>query len=692
MRLTKLHIKNFRAITDLILDELDDAVVLAGPNGCGKSCVLDGIRLLKSAYGSYEQDEWQTWFGEFQIDLNREPEELLTLLQDRSTELTIRGTFVLSPEEQTFISARAQSLLEEKAWRDLYPQLGGRIRALALAAEQRANRGKVDNYVRDTLPLLEQSLSSLTHEAVLTIQPFGNPQVTPNPLLELLFSTYEPQSLGIVDYHGPNRNYNRERLGNINLTIEASEQRLKQHALYNYSNKYANLKTEMGSAYVRHLLARQADSSIALDDSLTATLKELFATFFPGKEFLGPQPRSDGSLLFQVRLSNGAEHDIDDLSSGEKEVLYGYLRLHNAAPKHSVLLIDEPELHLNPRLISGLATFYYHHLGAQLNNQLWLVTHSDTLIREAVNHPRFAVFHIHPAGTKTDNQATPVRAEAELDRVVLELVGDLAAYRPNAKVVVFESSEDAAFDMRMTCTLFPEFEEKVNTVSAGNKSRVIDLYELLETVRSAGHITQRFYAITDSDDDIQQSPGKRFQWDVYHIENYLLEPNYILSALRAVGVEPEIIADELQVLNELKECAERTMNTLITHRLRGYVNKVVVNSINLGSAPSPPDAAMALFEALGRSRQRIEHVCNSQFSSEMLSKLQQQFAREYQVALEDGSWIRKFRGRDVLSQFAGRFVRGMSYEYFRDLIITRMSESHYQPAGMTQIISSILLD
>ncbi len=61
-------------------------------------------------------------------------------------------------------------------------------------------------------------------------------------------------------------------------------------------------------------------------------------------------------------------------------MLYGYLRIRNAAPKHSVLLIDEPELHLNPRLIKGLASFYHRHLGKALGNQLWLVTHSDALI------------------------------------------------------------------------------------------------------------------------------------------------------------------------------------------------------------------------------------------------------------------------------------------------------------------------
>src|SRR5215211_7440712 len=103
MRLIKLSIQNFRAIANLLIEDLTDGVVLAGANGCGKSCVLDAIRLLKSAYGSYEQDEWQTWFGEFQIDLNREPRELLNLFQSAKIPLQISGTFTLSEEERGFL-------------------------------------------------------------------------------------------------------------------------------------------------------------------------------------------------------------------------------------------------------------------------------------------------------------------------------------------------------------------------------------------------------------------------------------------------------------------------------------------------------------------------------------------------------------------------------------------------------------
>jgi hypothetical protein len=138
---------------------------------------------------------------------------------------------------------------------------------------------------------------------------------------------------------------------------------------------------------------------------------------------------------------------------------------------NSVLLIDEPELHLNPRLITGLASFYHRHLGRALNNQLWLVTHSDTLIREAVGQVGFTVFHMQPPGQyHGSNQVTAVIVAQDVERLVIELVGDLAAYRPGAKIVIFEGL-DSEFDAKMTCTLFPRLERVANTVSAVSGSQ-----------------------------------------------------------------------------------------------------------------------------------------------------------------------------------------------------------------------------
>jgi hypothetical protein len=204
--------------------------------------------------------------------------------------------------------------------------------------------------------------------------------------------------------------------------------------------------------------------------------------FFPEKRFLGPQPTVDGALTFPVQTADGHVHDLDELSAGEKEILYGYLRIRNSAPNNSIIILDEPELHLNPRLIRGLPQFYKKNLGETLGNQIWLVTHSDALLREVVGRDQYNVYHMLPCSTlgPSEQQLRPLTATADLDLALVDLVGDLASYRPSGKVVIFEGGGDSEFDRTVVGALFPELQGKANLISGSNKARVRALHETLE--------------------------------------------------------------------------------------------------------------------------------------------------------------------------------------------------------------------
>lgn len=697
MRIDALKISNFRALTNVELTDLKDTIVIAGPNGCGKSCIFDAIRLLKSVYGGYQPNEWHQWFGEFKINVNQLATSWITLFQTPTLPLAIEITFSLSGDEIAFLRNSAEALLTEHAWAHLAPNENPMRRGVTAQAPIAANlrlQPKIQEFVQEGLGELLADLERPTHFGAVRVSPSGEVHLEPSRLLEVVFSHYDPQNLGIIDYHGATRAYTRENLGGINLNLEeASENRLKQHALYNYANKYSNLKNEMAGSYVRQLLAHQANPQLPVQ-SLDETLKGLFTTFFPSKTFLGVQATEQGRLAFPVRTANGSEHDIDELSSGEKEVLYGYLRLRNTAPRHSVLLIDEPELHLNPRLISGLASFYHDHLGKPLDTQLWLVTHSDTLIREAVGQGGFSVYHLQPPGQfDGSNQASPVTATAQLERVVIDLVGDLAAYRPGAKIVIFEGDSDSEFDAGMVCKLFPEFQARVNPISGGNKSRVAQLYGLLESARAAGHLPGRFYSITDSDDDpAQERVSRQFSWDVYHIENYLLVPDVIFQVLSDAEKATGDLGSVDNVLRSLTTCAESTMNSLIAHKLRAKVNQGLVSCLNLGFAPNSQALARAVSDAAERSKDRIVEALGADLSPEALARFETECRVSLQAALADGTWTKKFRGRDVLKRFVHENALGLDYEGFRSLITTKMRAVGYEPPGMRAVVQSILSD
>lgn len=337
-------------------------VVLAGPNGSGKTCVFDAIRFLKSAYGGYTPDEPNHWFNEMGVSYSSGRIAGTRLFHDPTVPIEISATFELSVRELAYLQSDISEIVRELAASQLPRQQIG-IRSFIINIAQQAKNGERE--LRQACDAIQREISSELGQAVeggLTIMPDGTITMKSSRLLELLFSTYNP-NLGVITFHSAHREYRRQDAQQIQLQINqtqsANGSNGPQTSLYNQNNRFSTIKQELATAYVRKLIAKDAgEDNNDGDLGLQATLTELFSVFIPGKRFSGVRSLPNGTVAFDVQTSNGARHDIDDLSSGEKEVLYGYLVLHNRNLRDSILMIDEPEVHLNPRLISGLPSFY----------------------------------------------------------------------------------------------------------------------------------------------------------------------------------------------------------------------------------------------------------------------------------------------------------------------------------------------
>lgn len=694
MHIRSIHIENFRAIRLLKLENLPNAVVVAGPNGCGKSSLFDAIKLLKSAYGQYNPNEYQSFFQEFQINVQKLSQEAHRVFHDPSQPLHIKAEFELAYSERDYLSKNAHNLFLQILWgrsQGVFLPGPGSGSLVIDPVTRRAKEPTVEVEANKLLEAFQHALKEKTHTAELKMQPGGEPQAEESPVVELIFNLYQPKYLGVVEYYGPNRNYVREQLGGINLQISDSAQQHRQHALYNTENKYRNVKSEMAQSYIRQVLAKEAGVPVPEGSDLNKTLNELFEVFFPGKEFLGPIPTEAGGLSFPVRLENGREHDIDELSSGEKEVLLGYLRLRSSAPQNSIILLDEPELHLNPRLTRGLPRFYQKHLGKMLGNQLWLTTHSDTLLREAVEEPAYAVYHMQPAYAiePGSNQAIPVSASAEVERVLIDLVGDLATYSPRSKVVILEGGE-SEFDVHLVEQLFPSFAGRVNLISGGNKHGVKTLQVLLDKAAEDGKLDARFYSIVDKDYDGPElvDTNRQYSWNVYHIENYLLEQKFIGEVMNGLKLGRAKLTQK-EIEDKLRECAEETVDSLVKIRMNQWVHSHLIRCIDTGFDPKL-GLVDGFHKAAERSVDKMNRVLNENLTNDELTNQKEQIQVELTTALKNSQWQLVFRGRDILNRFVGQYVPGINYESFRNLIVNRMREVGHQPLGMKQVIEAIL--
>src|SRR5690349_18772652 len=121
MKIRSLQIENFRAVNRVALEDLGDTVVIAGPNGCGKTQIYHAIRLLKSTYGGYQANEYQQWWGEFQIRLDRPTKELVRIFRDPARPLRLQAEFELHPSEAEYLRVNAADLIRPKIWEEIIP-------------------------------------------------------------------------------------------------------------------------------------------------------------------------------------------------------------------------------------------------------------------------------------------------------------------------------------------------------------------------------------------------------------------------------------------------------------------------------------------------------------------------------------------------------------------------------------------
>lgn len=689
MRFTSLKISNLRAIRQFEVEDLRDFIVIAGPNGCGKSCLFDAIRLLKSAYGGAEYEQW---FGEFQINLNR-ADQLRRMFRDPSQPVEVSAAIRFSDEERAYLADNATDLLWPYAWQRVTNQRVdyASFSRASVGPDQRHFRQLAESNVEVLVPKLTEAVAGTEPlEISISVLPDGTMTATPCLPAEVVFPNDVPEHLGIIEYHSASRSYSREQIGGVNLDPSGFETERRQHRLFNWQAKYQNVKTELLTGYLRGLIADQAGRPRATND-LNDTLKELFRRFFPDKEYLGIEPRYEGLVEFPVRLPGGETHDIDDLSSGEKEILYGYLRLRNSTPRHSVVLLDEPELHLNPGLLEGFADFYYRHLGLAQDNQLWLVTHSDRLLRQAIGNANYGVYHMQTASTADGNQASEVVRNDDLERAVSDLVGDLAAYQPHAKVVILEGATNDGFDEELIRRLFPDFAKRVNLVSGESKKRVTDLYEALNGSAEKMGIRNRFFAIFDRDAEGFREgwsdTATATAWEAYHIENYLLDPCRIREAAAAVA-GGDLFDDEGAVMDALHTAASALVDRLVLQEVQAEVYRELSDAISVGASPETDDIPRDLAPSIESTMERLADRASRYDHDELTTKVDQLKA-EFTNDLTSDQWLKRFPGRAILQRFVGANL-SCDYMTFRNVLIDKMVLAETQPAEMKAVLDRII--
>ncbi len=143
-------------------------------------------------------------------------------------------------------------------------------------------------------------------------------------------------------------------------------------------NDYISIKQ-----YLVNLITDKKLEAISEKNNLILKkIQHSFKIFFPHKEFLEKLSRVSDMQDYRLMIKNedGSIVDLDQLSSGEREIIAFFTYLCTKAIDTSILIIDEPELHLHPKWQS-IILYAIHKIFP--NVQLFLATHSQEIHQSA---------------------------------------------------------------------------------------------------------------------------------------------------------------------------------------------------------------------------------------------------------------------------------------------------------------------
>jgi hypothetical protein len=258
--------------------------------------------------------------------------------------------------------------------------------------------------------------------------------------------------------------------------------------------------------------------------------------------------------------------------------------------------------------------------------------------------------------------------------------------------VILEGRSENGFDVHMVQRLFPEFAQRVNLVSGGNKPRVRDLYAALREAASQAGIQNRFFAIVDKDSATAMevnTGASEFTWDSYHIENYLLHPSSIRRASQALLTGRDRFDSDDQVLLSLRDCAHELVDSLVLERLQAEVNGELIGAIEIKGPPDTTAPAKDLLPSVNGSVERVSNI-GSGLTLDNLSQRAEVHRAVLQDALESAEWLKRFPGRRVLRRFAGKHLSGkIDALAFSNLVLDKMVERSVKPEPMKVILDQI---
>lgn len=541
MRIKRIYIENYKSLKEVKVELNEGVNVFIGKNNTGKSNIIDALTFFSNiAKGG--------------VSLNKHEYKETVFGKDSEKEISFDLEYIISDEEMSSLFSKLQ--LQNISFDDFKKSVQNIVKHIVKLGSFKLleewffgyfNENKIlygEGFWRDDgmyeRQIIENFKEGITNENWnLTSYGASSP---PEPLL-----------------HAPTRHTPIKPEENLLLLLHDFVVSFKNLSPVRNSPEtlevYGGFELKPDASNLPQVLNSIASSNRSLFDTIIKSAREIIEEI---SEIRAPvRERTRETYLSIVEPSFGdIEFTWNYISSGTKEILYLITLLHTT-PKGSLLMMEEPEIHLHPDAIPKFLSLA-EKICREDNKQILITTHSPILI-DALSFDKISIVTKENGMTivKSFKEFTNVEKEFAKQGILKSwLLLPQAKLLPFAKFVLITEGRD---DVKVwgkfieKSNLFPDQKEikvikgEEDKEEKGGWTMAIKKMGLLKLLNDLGILSIPFMGVLDSDnrkdEKIHKLQEANFSSDNYYcilskgeIEDYLLDSKAI-SKVTGKGVE-----------------------------------------------------------------------------------------------------------------------------------------------------------
>ena len=250
--------------------------------------------------------------------------------------------------------------------------------------------------------------------------------------------------------------------------------------------------------------------------------------------------------------------NLNTLSSGEQEVVNITFDFILRQPSNSIVVFDEPELHLHPELSYKLIQTL-RRVGE--NNQFIFCTHSLDIITASLDS---SVVFLTPPKEEHTNQAVLVSEDDETNQALRLLGQSVGIISLGKKIVLIEGGQNS-LDKQVYGTIIEDRFPNLVLVPSSGKARITSFATALDSVLVHSLWGVDFFIVCDRDAVVpseyrakieENTDGKLRVLDRYHVENFFLDESVLVHVFEDQVDATHWLRDPEKVKLKLIELAE----------------------------------------------------------------------------------------------------------------------------------------